>query len=142
MRIYISGPMTGIPNFNRAAFKSAAIVLADMGHEVFNPGSLTRPYGTRRQYLEADLVWICSKAEGIVMLFDWIRSTGASAELATANALGLPAWYQVVTDPGKFISYKQHISSTGKATYLAEAISPAAIEIPVRWGAGLPKTWP
>ena len=47
MRIYISGPMTGIPNFNRSAFKEAEIVLTAMGHEVFNPGN-NPPDGTRR----------------------------------------------------------------------------------------------
>ena len=72
-----------------------------MGHEVFNPGD--HPLGTRRQCMEADIAWICRKAEGMVMLFNWVRSSGASAELATAKALGIPVWYQEAMNPQRFI---------------------------------------
>ena len=102
MKIYISGPMAGIPNFNRAAFKKAQITLEALGHEVFNPGD--QPPATRRQILEFDITWICRHAEGMVMLFDWVRSSGAAAERATAKALGIPVWYQAATNPDQFIS--------------------------------------
>lgn len=117
-KIYISGPMTGIPNFNRAAFKDAQITLEAMGHEVFNPGD--HPSVTRRQCMEVDLAWICREAEGMVMLFDWMESSGAKAELATAKALGIPIWCQCANAHEKFMSYEPFISRGG-AMYLQPA---------------------
>ena len=76
MKLYIAGPMTGYVNFNRPAFKDAQLTLVAMGHEAFNPGD--HPMGTRRMCMEADIAWICRKAEGMVMLFDWVRSSGAA----------------------------------------------------------------
>ena len=119
MRIYISGPMTGIPNFNRAAFKDAQITLEAMGHEVFNPGHNPK-FRTRRQYLEAELGWICRKAEGMVLLFGWVRSSGAFAELATAKAIGIPVWYEYATESGKFVGYVQR-SPKGETLFLEPA---------------------
>ena len=118
MRIYISGPMTGIPNFNRPAFKDAQLILEAMGHEVFNPGEL--PYGTRRECLEVDIAWICRKAEGMVMLFDWVRSSGSAAELATAKALEIPVWYQCALKKQQFMSYDRPARKNG-AMYLGPA---------------------
>ena len=37
MRGYISGPMTGIPDYNFPAFNAAAADLAAAGHDVVNP---------------------------------------------------------------------------------------------------------
>ena len=62
MKIYIAGPMTGYKDLNRPAFREVQETLEAMGHEVFNP---TNTYqGTRRLSMEADLGWICRKAEG------------------------------------------------------------------------------
>ena len=118
MKIYISGPMTGIEDLNRAAFKKTQDILEAMGHEAFNPGD--HSLETRRLCLETDLVWICRKAEGIVMLWDWPKSSGANAELATALAIGIPVWYQVATERGKFMSYDRTTRKNG-AMYLGAA---------------------
>ncbi|HED2900646.1 TPA: DUF4406 domain-containing protein, partial [Citrobacter freundii] len=40
MKIYIAGPMTGIPKYNRPAFHFEAIRLASEGHVVLNPATL------------------------------------------------------------------------------------------------------
>ena len=118
MRIYISGPMTGYEDLNRPEFRKVQAILETMGHEVFNPAN--HPQGARRLYLEAELSWICLHAEGMVMLFDWVRSSGASAELATAKALEIPVWYQVATERGKFMSYGRPARKNG-AMYLGPA---------------------
>ena len=57
------------------------------------------------------------------MLFDWVRSSGAVAELATAKALGIPVWYQVATELHRFMSYDR-FSEAGRALYLGKAESP------------------
>lgn len=109
MRIYLAGPMTGIPHFNYPAFNAAASALRASGHIVFNPAEhdtelfgkdISNPTGCakqaaddhgfdRRAALKADLAWICDNAEAIALLPDWQRSSGANAERALAFALGL-----------------------------------------------------
>jgi hypothetical protein len=109
MRIYLAGPMTGIPHFNYPAFDAAAAALRANGHEVFSPAEhdrkmfgrdISNPAGDadqaasehgfdRRSALKVELAWICDHAEGIALLPGWERSTGASAERALAIALGL-----------------------------------------------------
>lgn len=80
--------MTGLPEHNRPAFHEAADELRFKGYEVFNPAEL--PDGpTYREYLATDLAWICAEATHIALLPGWRNSKGATAEHATAVALGL-----------------------------------------------------
>ncbi len=111
MKIYVAGPMTGIPYFNYPAFHAAAARLRDEGHDVFNPAERDMErHGTdisagnaagcvamaaaehgfdRRVALHEDLTFICREADAIALLPGWERSSGARAEHATALALGL-----------------------------------------------------
>lgn len=109
MKIYLAGAMRGIPDFNAPAFRNGARRLREAGHEVFSPvehdelagfdwsghsGNLAQAedegFGLRKA-LAADLSWICLHADAVVMLPGWEKSLGATAEVATAHALGLPA---------------------------------------------------
>lgn len=45
MRIFISGPMTGLPDHNFPAFEAAAKRLRDDGHFVINPAELSAMFG-------------------------------------------------------------------------------------------------
>ena len=54
MRVYISGPMTGLPDCNRAAFDAAAKRLAEQGFFAVNPADISRLFGDRAS-LEASL---------------------------------------------------------------------------------------
>lgn len=111
MKLYLAGPMRGIPQFNFPAFMMAAAKLRADGHEVFNPvekdaekfgGEMFTTNGSGdndqaaadfgfnlRSALAMDLAWICGEADGIALLPGWDRSKGAAAEKATADALGL-----------------------------------------------------
>ena len=112
MRIYIAGPMTGHEDLNRPAFLEAQKTLEAMGHEVFNP--INHSQEVRHLALAVDLNWICMRAEGVVMLWNWVRSSGASAELATAKALGLSVWYQRATERDEFMSYDRFNAEGGR----------------------------
>lgn len=110
MKIYLAGPMTGIPNFNYPAFHAAAAKLRADGHFVFSPaerdmerdgkdwgeesatGNLEEAKAKgfdRRRALLDDLEFICREADAVALLPGWENSTGAAAERATALALKL-----------------------------------------------------
>ena len=114
MRIYVAGPMRGIPQFNFPAFDAAAERLRGEGHEVFNPADRDRrKHGTDvnasatgdladvehtgfslRDALGDDTAWICKHADAIYLLDGWEASRGATAEKALAEALGHHVLYQ------------------------------------------------
>ena len=111
MKIYLAGPMRGIPEFNFPAFHAAAAKLRAEGHEVFSPAERdSARHGTDiskgnttgdedaaakehgfdlRTALREDLEWICRHADAVALLPGWERSKGANAERTTATALGL-----------------------------------------------------
>ncbi|HAT1683822.1 TPA: DUF4406 domain-containing protein [Klebsiella oxytoca] len=85
--IYIAGPMSGYPDFNRTAFAMTATNLAAKGHTVLNPALL--PDGLAyEQYMDIALAMLRC-ADTIWFLDNWEHSTGAQAEHAVADALGL-----------------------------------------------------
>lgn len=106
-KVYLAGPMRGIPHFNYPAFFRAAQELREQGYEVFNPaegeevydnptGSLTlaeKVGFNLRQTLKKDTEYICLYADTIAMLPGWVNSSGARAERALALALGLNIIY-------------------------------------------------
>ena len=83
MKLYISGPMTGYPDLNRPKFEAMFKRLRDMGHEPVTPFDLNRDTADYRTALANDLDYICSEAEGVVMLCGFQSSPGAHAENAT-----------------------------------------------------------
>ncbi len=111
MKVYLAGPMRGIPEFNFPAFHAAAAKLRADGFTVFSPAEkdnerhgkdiskgnasgdeevAAKEHGfSLRVALGDDLAWICAEAEAIALLPGWQNSKGAAAELATAKALGL-----------------------------------------------------
>jgi Domain of unknown function (DUF4406) len=111
MRIYLAGPMRGVPHFNFPAFHTAAAKLRSEGHEVFSPAErdirvhgeafsksslagdndeAEREHGFNlREALADDLNWICLHADAVALMPGWSASKGANAERATAIALGL-----------------------------------------------------
>lgn len=85
--VFISGPMTGLPEFNRPAFNHAAAELASQGLTVLNPAIF--PDGLEHhQYLAMTLVML-EQAEVIYLLEGWENSVGARAEVIRARELGL-----------------------------------------------------
>lgn len=111
MKIYVAGPMRGIPEFNFPAFHDATAALRARRHEVFSPaerdikhhgadiskGNVTGDEAVAaaehgfnlREALKDDLEFICLHADAVAVLPGWENSKGARAEVATAKALGL-----------------------------------------------------
>lgn len=106
MRLYIAGPMTGLPQFNYPAFFAAEEELLKMGHIPLNParndgetlndavasaGTPSNPTHTWEWYLRRDIPHAVS-ADGIVVLPGWQQSRGATLEMHIATALGMPVY--------------------------------------------------
>lgn len=87
MRVYISGPMTGYPDFNYPAFRAAEVALTASGHDVLNPARHPE-CATWADYLRLDLADVLS-AEAIAVLPGWETSRGALLEVHVAHALGM-----------------------------------------------------
>ncbi len=107
MKVYLAGPMRGIPEFNFPAFRDGARQLREAGYEVFSPAEHNQDLGLDttgmaghqheheaefplRKLLGDGLAWICAHADAIAVLPGWENSLGAQAEVAVARALGLP----------------------------------------------------
>lgn len=93
-KIYIAGPMSGLPGFNRPAFHRAAAHIVRRGNVALNPAIL--PDGLE----QAEYMDICFAmlrcADGIFMLDGWQQSAGAKAEYALAEKLGIDIQHQVI----------------------------------------------
>lgn len=87
-KIYIAGPMSGLPNFNRDAFNLEALRLQSLGHVALNPAIL--PDGLEQHECMAICIEMVKMADQLVLLPNWERSTGARAEHAMAIKLGKP----------------------------------------------------
>lgn len=107
MKLYVSGPMRGIPAFNFPAFFDTADRLRAMGHEPLCPAERDLENGfdptdlsgfenlssiglDLREAMLEDCRMICEDAEGVCVLENWRVSKGARAEVGLAHALGLP----------------------------------------------------
>ena len=98
MKVYVAGPMSGIPEFNFPAFHAAAAVLRDYGLEVMNPAEMNLeldPETTEpEEYIRRDLLAIVAECDGMALLPEWHTSVGARCEVAVAITLGF-AFYSV-----------------------------------------------
>lgn len=98
-RIYIAGPMTGLPNYNFEAFDNAEKILKARGLEPMNPANIGRKWLIENSHREPneseyqdilrqdkELLNQCSM---IYLLRGWEKSRGAKIELRHALNLGL-----------------------------------------------------
>lgn len=96
--IYVAGPMTGLPDFNYAAFNAAAATLRAQGHTVLNPAENPVPAcGTWQGYMRMALAQLV-QCECIVMLPGWADSKGALIERKLAQVLHMEVVH-FVDDP-------------------------------------------
>ena len=100
MNVFLSGPMTGIEGWNRAAFEEAERAMRDMGAaHVFNPARTS--VGVEDDYphsffMRRTLHALTHRDAGgwpaydlLVRLPGWEASDGAQVEVAVAKACGI-----------------------------------------------------
>jgi len=90
---YISGPMSGRPEFNYPAFEAASKVLQHEGYAVLSPADNFGGNTTleRELYMEQDIRNVLS-ADRVVVLKGWHKSPGALLEVAVAHECGIPVF--------------------------------------------------
>lgn len=92
-RVYVSGPMRGIDEFNFPAFNEAAKVLRGQGYDVINPAETFDGATDRKweDYMRVDIESLLQVDE-VALLPNWQNSVGVKVELTVAAALGLRVW--------------------------------------------------
>lgn len=109
VNVFLSGPMRGIEDHNKAAFDAAEDRLRSCGHEVWNPCRLLRLSAsaredglTERECLAIDLTSMLDGwdgmtpagtttifADAVVVLPGWSKSRGSTLEVAVAHEVGI-----------------------------------------------------
>jgi hypothetical protein len=88
-RIYISGPMSGLPRLNWPLFNRTAVRLRNQRWDVVNPVAINNdPEAEWLDCIAADLVAM-KGCTAICMLPGWEKSFGAQIEHLAAQKLGL-----------------------------------------------------
>lgn len=94
-RLYIAGPMSGLPELNFPAFHEAAARLRARGFEVVNPAEINADPSTGWEAcMRADIAQLVT-CDGIALLPGWEHSRGAKLEKHIAEAIGMrcdPEW--------------------------------------------------
>lgn len=95
MIVYISGPMSNMPDLNFPMFHKAAATLRASGYTVVNPAELDEADPKQmewHQYLRRDIEHLV-KCDAIAMLPGFEKSKGACLELHIARELGMKVIY-------------------------------------------------
>jgi len=112
-KVYVSGKMRGVKNWNFPAFDLATIELKRAGYHVISPTQMDRLYegwatfppenfdpslGDFKRFIRRDLNLLLEfspeNGDAIYMLTGWMDSKGACLEKALAQFLGLTVLYE------------------------------------------------
>lgn len=104
VKVYLAGPMTGLPEYNFPAFFQAAELLRERGLIVENPAEHAQrnPQSSWEGYMRQSIK-ILMRCDEIYLLPGWEESSGACLELILAYALKMPThhpknWYPDYSD--------------------------------------------
>ena len=100
INIFLSGPMTGLPEFNHPAFNAAAKKLRANGHVVWNPAEIRNgdTSQTEQFYMRVNLYELTKPSgtpgagtyyDAVVRLPHWMLSNNSKLEILVGMALGL-----------------------------------------------------
>lgn len=92
VKVYLSGPMSGLPEFNYPAFNAAAAQLRAAGFHVENPAENPIPDSpTWEGYMRLAVAQLAT-CDRIVTLPGWQASRGARVEVDLGVVLGMDVY--------------------------------------------------
>lgn len=86
--VYVSGPVTGVPNGNRLAFAEAARRLEEAGFRPVDPTGIV-PGGAPWERAMRTCISLLAASDGLAFLPGSTCSRGASLEMRVADELGM-----------------------------------------------------
>lgn len=91
-RIYIAGPMSGLPEHNHPAFNRAADELRAAGYIVTNPAENGLPVEDTPwiEHMRRDITLMMARSNAVATLPGFAQSRGALAEVRLAKGLDFP----------------------------------------------------
>lgn len=101
-KIYITGPITGMEDFNRPAFGKATEMFRRLGKFVTNPHEIVPLELIEKHIQEPKKLWteamkICLRAittqDAVFVLDGWNSSRGSVVEIFLAQTLSIPVYY-------------------------------------------------
>jgi transposase len=112
MRVYIAGPMSGLPGFNYVSFNQTAKQLRSLGCEVENPAENPDPPCKQwAGYMRMAIAQVV-KCDTLALLPNWHTSRGADLERRIALELGLR-----VVDTHTLIAELMHAAEATEVTH-------------------------
>lgn len=88
-RVYLSGPMTGLPELNFPSFHAQADRLRALGYDVVNPAEINPDASMAwNECMRADIKALVD-CDVIALLPGWTTSTGAHLELHISHRIGI-----------------------------------------------------
>ncbi len=114
--VYLSGPMSGLPDNNFHTFNAAAYSLRMVGYSVVNPAELqTDVTGLDeqtawREFMKVDIKMLVG-CDAIVMLPAWPESRGACLERSIAQGLSM----RVMTLTDAILQAPEHVEAAYRA---------------------------
>lgn len=86
-KVYVCGPMTGYPDLNRSAFRTAATLIREQGFDVVCPADFAQS-GEWQDLMKHAIPQMLS-CDRVVLLGEWEKSRGARLEVFIARELGM-----------------------------------------------------
>ena len=102
--LYLSGPMSGMPDDNYPAFHAAAKQLREAGYLVVSPAESTIPRGSPwLSFMRKDISDMVTTCDAVATLPGHENSRGATVEIALAKGLGwtvgtVDQWLQLASE--------------------------------------------
>lgn len=99
-RVYLAGPMSGLPDDNVPAFLAAGADLRARGWDVVIPceGHADQATDSWEGWMRKDIALVLG-VEGLALLPGWERSRGACREVTVALTLGMPLFDALTMEP-------------------------------------------